>query len=210
MGDEDDRIPLRFQVLQLDEELRGFLGGQHRRGFIHDQDLCAADQRLQDFHLLLHADGNIHHFCFRFHKEVEPFGVFLRKLDCLRPVDEHARFLRNHSEHHVFRHGKARDQHKMLMDHADPMGDGHGRGGQLQRFPVHNNCSACRLLKPEEHFHQGALSGTVFSHEGMDFTLSKVKIHFPVCCGAVRIHLSDLFHPNNILFCREFFFIRHA
>ena len=90
------------------------------------------------------------------------------------------------------------------------MGDGHGRGGQLQRFPVHNDFTACRLLEPEEHFHQGTLSGTVFSHEGMDFTLAQVEIHFPVCRGTVRIHLGDLLHPNNILFCREVFFIRHA
>ena len=132
---------------------------------VEDEDLRAADQRLEDLDLLLHADRDVHDLGLRLDVQVVFFRVFLRDGDGLRVVNEKT-LARRHAEHHVFRHGQARHEHEVLVHHADPVGDGDGRGGERQLFAVHPDLAARRLLQTEQHLHQRGLAGAIAADHG--------------------------------------------
>ena len=209
MGNKNDGVALILQVLELDEELRCFLRGQHGRRFVHDQDLRPADQRLQDLHLLLHANRNIHYFRFRFNMKIEFFGVFFGDLDRFGFIDERAGFCRDHPENHVFRYGKARHQHEVLVDHPDPVGNGDRRRTEVQRFSVDDDLTAGGLFQPEEHLHQGAFACPVFTHQRVDLTSAEVEIDALVCRNAVGINFCDFLHLDDELVLRTGYSIWH-
>jgi hypothetical protein len=52
-------FPLRLELAEDAEQIVGLLGGQHAGGLVEDQDLGAAEQRLEDLDALLQADGEI-------------------------------------------------------------------------------------------------------------------------------------------------------
>ncbi len=56
VGDEDDRLVLRFQHAQHLEQLVGLGRGQHGGRLVENEDFRAAHQRLQNFDALLQAD----------------------------------------------------------------------------------------------------------------------------------------------------------
>ena len=126
MGNEDNGIALFFQIFQLNEQLRCLLRGENGGRLIHDENSGPSHQGLENFHLLLHANRNVHHFGLRLHMEVELFGIGSGELNRFGLVDENAGLVRHHAQHHVFCHGETWDQHEMLMDHADAVGDCHG------------------------------------------------------------------------------------
>ena len=90
VGDENDGVSLLFQVDELLEHLLGLLCRQHGGGLIQDEDACAANQRLEDLDLLLHADRDIHDLGVRIDMEIELFGIFLGDLHqmCIRARSE--------------------------------------------------------------------------------------------------------------------------
>ena len=55
VGDQDDGPPLRLEVAQDAEQMVGLLRRQHAGGLVQDQDVRAAEQRLEDLDPLLHA-----------------------------------------------------------------------------------------------------------------------------------------------------------
>ena len=126
VGNEDDGVALFLQVDQLPEELHGLLGGEHGGGLVQDQDLGAPDQSLQYFHLLLHAHGDVHDLGVGVHFQIKLFAVFLGEGDGLREIHEELPLPGFHAQDHILRHRQAGHQHEVLMDHADPVGNGHG------------------------------------------------------------------------------------
>ena len=201
MGDEDQRISLIFQVHQLFEELGRFLCGKDGGGLVQDQDLGAADESLQDLHLLLHAHGDVHDLGVGIHLQIELLGVLLGDLHGLLLVDEEAGLLGHHAQDHVFRHGEAGDQHEVLVHHADALGDGHRGGGEIDLLSVDPDLARGGLLQAEQHLHQRGFARAVLAHQRVDLALADVEIHILVGGDAVGIHLGDPFHLNDIFFC---------
>ena len=199
--DKDQCISLILQVDQLPEELGCFLCGKDGGGLVQDQDLGAADQSLQDFHLLLHAHGDVHDLGVGVHLQVELPGVFLRDLHGLLLIDEKAGLLGHHAQDHVFRHGEAGDQHEVLVHHADALGDGRRGGGEIDLLSVDPDLARGGLLQAEQHLHQRGLSRAVLAHQRVDLALADVEIHILVGGDAVGIHLGDPLHLNDIFFC---------
>ena len=118
MGNEDDGIALIFQVNELLEKLGRLLRGQDRRRLVEDQDLRAAHEGLENLDLLLHADRNVNDLCLGLDMEIKALGIFLRDFHGLLVVEEEA-LSRCHAEHHVFRDRQARNEHEVLVHHAD-------------------------------------------------------------------------------------------
>ena len=195
---------------QLLEQLDRLLCGQNGRRLVEDEDLRAADQRLEDLDLLLHADRDIHDLGLRLDVQVVFFGVFLRDGDGLCVVDEQAP-ARGHAEHHVFRDGQARHEHEVLMHHADPVGNGDGGGRERQLFTVYPDFAARRLLQTEQHLHKRGFTGAVFTHQRVNFASAEVKIHALIGRDTVGIHLCDPFHLDDVFLVQTAgFFVWHT
>ena len=84
-------------------------------------------------------------------------------------------------EKNILRGGEARDQGKLLMDHADPGGQRVEGGGEADGFPVQQNLAliAARFpdhVHPEEDFHERALAGAVFAAETEHLTLGQRQV----------------------------------
>ena len=198
VGDEDDGVPLLLEMDQLLEELHRLLGGEHGGGLVQDQDLGAPDQGLQNLHLLLHAHRDVHDLGVGVHFQIKLFAEFLGEGDGLVEIHEELALPGLHAQDHVLRHRQAGHQHEVLMDHADPMGDGHGGGGEGNLFPLDKDFAVGGLLHAEEHLHQGGLARPVLPHEGMDLALLHQEVHPLVGGDAVGVDLVDAPHLNDI------------
>ena len=199
MRNKDKGIALFFQFFQFVKQVLDLLCRQNGRRLVQDQDLRPTDQSLQDLHLLFHTDRDIHNFGVCVHGKVEFLRVFLRDRHCLLVIDHDARFRRSHAQHHVLSHGQARHQHEMLMDHADPLADSHGRRRQMDRLSVDQDLAGGRLFQTEQHLHQRGFPSAVLSHQCMDLTYFDIKVNILVRHGTVGIDLCDRFHLNSIL-----------
>lgn len=74
-------MALLFKMNELAEELGRFLCCQNGGGLVEDEDLRAPHERLEDFHLLFHADRDVHDLGMGVDLEVVPFGVLLGEGD---------------------------------------------------------------------------------------------------------------------------------
>ncbi len=126
VGDDDDGGAAGLELAQHREQLLRLLRRQHRRRLVQDQHLGVAVQRLEDLDALLLAHREVLDAGLRRHRQ----AVLARQLaDALlrgRHVDRDA-LARLRGEHDVLRHRHHRDQHEVLVHHADPGVDGVGR-----------------------------------------------------------------------------------
>ncbi|MPM54652.1 hypothetical protein SDC9_101431 [bioreactor metagenome] len=86
----------------------------------------------------------------------------------------------------------------MLVNHAHPLGDSHGGGGERHLFPVQPDFTASGLLQTEQHFHQRGFSRAILSHQGVNFPLADVQLNVLIGGNAVGIDLGDVKHPNDV------------
>ena len=130
VGDEDDGVALILEVNQLLEQFGRLLRGQNGGRLVENQNLRAAHEGFENLDLLLHADRNVDDLCLGLYMQVKPLSILLRDFNCLCVVDKKP-LLRYHAEDHVLRDRQARNQHEVLMDHADAVGDGDRGGGEV-------------------------------------------------------------------------------
>ena len=76
MGDKDDRLALGDQPAHDLEQFFGFLGREHRRGLVEDQDLGLTIEGFDDLHPLLHADRDVLNECIGVHDK----AVLIREI----------------------------------------------------------------------------------------------------------------------------------
>jgi hypothetical protein len=57
VGDQHHGFAFGLELLEDAEQVIGLLRGQHAGGLVEDQDLGAAEERLEDLDALLDADG---------------------------------------------------------------------------------------------------------------------------------------------------------
>ena len=90
-------------------------------------------------------------------------------------------FFRFAVEKNVFRGGEARNQGKLLVDHADPGGQRVEGCGKADGLSVQQNFAliAARFpdyIHPEEDFHERALAGAVFAAEAKHLALGQRQV----------------------------------
>ena len=117
MGNDDDGLPIRLHVPHDREQLIGLLGGEHRRGFIQDQDIRPPVEHLDDLQGLLFRDRHIVDLFVRLHHEAVPVAYFFHLEPHVAKI-HHPVFVEAQDD--IFRSSKHIHQLKMLMDHADP------------------------------------------------------------------------------------------
>jgi hypothetical protein len=69
------------------------------------------------------------------------------------------------------------DEIDLLVNGADPGGLGFAGGAGMDGAAVHRGLPGVARVHAGQGFDQGALAGTVFTHQGVDFPASGAKIH---------------------------------
>ena len=167
MGDQDDGDAAVLQGPQDVEQAIGLLRRQHRAGLIQDQDPRAAEQHLQDFHALLLADREIGDAGIGIDRQ----AVVARQPRQLSPRRREATGQQRATlgaQHQVLEHGEGVDQHEVLVDHADAVGDGVARARHLDRLAADPYLARIGAVEPVENAHQGRFAGTVFADDAGD------------------------------------------
>jgi hypothetical protein len=125
VGDQDNRLASLAQGVKEAEQCVRLRWRQHGRRLIEDQDLGAAEKRLDDLHPLLEPDGQVADARVRVEHEAVVAGqpVELSPRGAGAAAEEGAAL---GPEHHVLQDGQRLDQHEVLVDHADPGPDGVG------------------------------------------------------------------------------------
>ena len=99
----------------------------------------------------------------------EDVGASLAPVEKTEPLD------RLEAEDDVLGHGEDRDQHEVLVDHADAPPDGIAGVGEAHRFAVDADLAGIGVQQAEQDVHEGGLAGAVLSQKTVDLTLSRVR-----------------------------------
>ena len=86
-----------------------------------------------------------------------------------------------------------RHEHEVLVDHADPAGDGVGRAVDRDRLAVEQDLALVGDGQPVQDVHEGRLAGAVLAEQGMDLARPEVEVDVVVGEHA-RIALRDAPH----------------
>jgi hypothetical protein len=193
VADEHDGLARLTELAEVREQLLRLRRRQDGRGLVHDQDVHAPVQDLQDLDALLLAHREVLHDRPGVHDE----PVLLRQLAdaFVRGVHvEDALVLVAEDDGLGDREGI--DEHEVLVDHADAEGDRHARRRRLHLLPAHEDPAPVGRVHPVERPHQRRLAGAVLADERVDLAFAKLEAHV-----VVRDHagepLRDVFHHDE-------------
>ena len=193
VADEDDAVALGREAAQDLEDLLGLLGRQDRGRLVEDEDLGVAVERLEDLDALLPADRQGADLDVGVDLEAEPSSELHDPAIGLVPVEEDRVGHRLFAEDDVLGDGQDRDQHEVLVDHADPAGDGVRRAGQGDLFAVEQDRPLIGLGQPVEDVHERGLAGAVLAEQRVDLAGPDLEIDV-VVGDDTRIALGDAAH----------------
>jgi hypothetical protein len=81
------------------------------------------------------------------------------------------------AEDNILGHGQGRDEHEMLMDHANATCHGVSGAGEMHRGATHDNVSLVWSGKAIEDVHQRGLPRAVFPQQRVDLAGSELKVY---------------------------------
>ena len=79
-------------------------------------------------------------------------------------------------QHQVLGHGHDRDEHEVLVDHADAQPDRLPRGVDRDRLAVEQDLALVRVVEPVEDVHQRRLAGPVLPEQRMDLAALELEV----------------------------------
>ncbi len=120
--------------------------GQHRGGLIKDEDLGLAYQGLDDFYTLLHTDRQVFNHCVRVNVKTVAVRDFADLLAGDLQVQHSAGLGGFGAEGNVFCHGEHRNEHEVLVHHADAGGHGIARSRELNGVSIKQDFALGRLV----------------------------------------------------------------
>src|SRR5699024_4982637 len=180
--DEDNGGAAVAELTHDREQLFGLLRCQHSGRLVEDQDLGVLDQRLQDLDTLLDTDRYVRDLGGRVDGESVPLRQF---------TDEPCRLVSAEyagqpgllvAEHDVLGDREHRDEHEVLVHHADPGIDRIAGAVDRCRFAVEQDLAFVGVEQPVQHVHQGGLAGTVLAEEAVDLTGLDGQVYPVVGC----------------------------
>ena len=167
VGDQDDRFPFLAKPPENAEQLIGFRRGQHAGGFIQNQDICPAIERLEDLDTLLHAHAKLFDHGIRIHLQTVLFFQRNQLFACLaeRWCQQAAIFC---AKNNVFQNCEILDQLEMLEHHADACRNRGLAVGDVCLLPADEDFTGVRFVESVENAHQRGFSGTVLTNNAVD------------------------------------------
>ena len=214
VGDEDDGDALGGNALHHAQQLRRLGLGQNRRRLVEHQQLHArlvdlagdldklhvADRQTLDQRIFINGHA---HAVQRLAGVLRHGGHIQRFQILAKDAGEQTRMGDFAVELDVFGDGEARQQHELLVNHADALEHRVVRRGDRRRLTIdqHFALEAAGRMNDghaKEHVHQRALACAVFAQKRMDFAGPDFE-------GDVGQHLvfavalGDVFHLQNVL-----------
>ena len=193
VADEDDAVALGGEPPQDLEDLLGLLRRQHGGRLVEDEDPRVAVERLEDLDPLLPADRQRADLGVRVDLEAEPLAELDDPAVGLVAVEEDRVGHRLVAEEDVLGDGQDRDEHEVLVDHADAAGDRVGGPAIVDRLAVEQDLALVGRGQPVEDVHQGRLAGAVLAEERVDLARPHVEVDRVVGDDA-RVALGDAAH----------------
>ena len=129
--------------------------------------------------------------------EPEALGDLAHALVRLPEVEQHAGVGRLDGEDDVLGDGHHRDQHEVLVHHADAGLDRGARRAELDRLPRDHDLALVGVVQPVEDVHQGRLAGAVLAEQRMHLALAEVEADVVVRDDA-RKALRDVAHLEDV------------
>ena len=161
VADEDHGHAFADERAEDLEELSRLLRRQHGRRLVEDQDVRSAIERLEDLDPLLLADADVLDTRLRVDREAETVRQFLHALLRRAVVEEDRVRRRLVAEDDVLGDGHHRDEHEVLVHHADAVGDRVLRRVKGHRLPVDQDLPLVGPIQAVEDVHQRRLPGAV-------------------------------------------------
>src|SRR5690606_18110825 len=176
VGDENQRLAGVPQSPHDLEELGDFLGGEHRRGFVEDDDLGGPEEHLDDLDPLLDADGEVLDQVVRIDLKavllVDLADLFAR-LHEIEMVEHAGRF---DAEHHVLGYGEDGNQHEVLVHHADARADRVAWAAEMNGLAVDEDFALVRPVETGQDVHHRRLAGAIVPEQAEHFASAKMRI----------------------------------
>ena len=95
----------------------------------------------------------------------------------LLDVEPVERLHRLDAEHDVLGDREDRDQHEVLVDHADAGADRVAGAAELDRLAVDEDLALVRPVEAGEDVHQGGLAGAVLAEQAEDLAGPDLQVH---------------------------------
>lgn len=163
VADVDNRHALAGQPAQGVEQLLHRLRGEHRGGFVQDQQLGVLQQAAHDFHPLALAHRQAVHQPVRVQRQAVALGHFAHPQRQRRRVER-----RIQRQGDVLDHGQGFEQRKMLKHHANAQLARLRRVGDGHRLAVPADFASVGLDRAIDDFHQRAFARAIFAKNGVD------------------------------------------
>ena len=166
--DEHDRPATCPELAHDPEQVLGLARREHGGGLVQHEHAGLAHQGLDDLNPLLHADRQILDVGIGVDVQAVALGELPDVPAGLPPVEQAKPPGALQPQSDILRHREDRNQHEMLVHHADPGGDrvlgrpdGHG-------LVVEPYLALVWLQQPVEDVHQRCLAGAVLAEQGAD------------------------------------------
>ena len=177
--DEDDRDLSGGETAEEVEELFGFLRRENSGRLVEDEEGSLSVEHLQDFHPLLRSQGKVTDTGVPGEGDVQLAGDLLHPAARPGPIHyDAAPWLGAKDD--VLQGAHRRNELEALVDHADPGLDGVRGTSNPHRLSPKAHLAFIRLLQPIEDPHEGSLSSSVLSHQGVDLPLLDGKVDLVV------------------------------
>ncbi len=188
--DQDDGGAARAQLAQHLEQLERLLRRQHRGRLVEHQQARVAVERLQDLGPLLHADADVLHPRGR----DRPAGRSGRTVRATRrsasAMSMNGAAAGLGREDDVLGHRHHRDQHEVLVHHADAGLDGVGAGGEVLGRALEHDLALVGPVQAVQAVHQRRLARAVLAEQRVHLARPHVEID-AVVRGEVAEALRD-------------------
>ena len=177
VADVNDGRPLAFEAADVLEQAPGFLQAQRRGRFVQKQNLYRLGQRPGNLRHDSMGDGE----SFRRLPHVQGFTHFLKApaglAKHLSPVDPpHPAAGQSLTQQHVFSQAEGRKQIGFLVHGGDAQRTCLAWTFQVEIPSVEQDTAGIGFQQAVAQADQGALAGSVFSHQAVDFTGTHLEV----------------------------------
>jgi hypothetical protein len=196
VGDEEDALAVGGERADGGEQRLGLGRGEGGGGLVEDEHVGAAVEDLQDLDALLGGHRAAGDAGARVDREAEAIGQLRHGALGAGSVEQGAAAGLG-AERDVLGDRERRDQHEMLVDHADAGGDRVARGAEVERAAPDPDHAARRAVEAVSQVHQGALAGAVLADDRDD--LARGDRERDIIAGDARDRIAeDLREPDEL------------
>src|SRR5579883_587108 len=180
MGDENNRLAAFHQSAQHDKEIVGLLWRQHAGRLIENQDIGAAIQHFENLDPLLQTNRQIAGAGAGINRQPilrRKFADIRVSFGCVEDINV-VDWLATQRD--ILTHRQWRDQHKVLMHHADAKRNGVAWARDVRQLAIDIDFTGIWAQQTVEDVHQRGFAGAVLADQRVNLPLLHSEAHIIV------------------------------